>query len=737
MTIMGPKEALTFFKDKDINDYYIGAVPTKEGESDQIRIQKKGFSGTLLGRKILKTWLGQKVSRLFGHHAKFNISTFEKAATILVNAKEGLSDEEELKQVQTKVLVYAKDKFKGVHLDVSGRISNSRPLKSRYRDVQNLTVGQNILTFPTNENYCLPEREGFSSCIKATGAFRLNNRDDTPYYHANLISGNGQVLYIAAQFPFESEDGLNREYFVNMCWSCETDLIIDLSNEEDYKNDPKKLNLYFPEKLNETVKIGPFFEVTCIEAGPTQSSNTKEAKNVRQLYKYEIVQRGYQEKKVISRIHERTWRDRQEFNLKDLISLEEDIQSYKTPHSPPVVHCIKGFGRTGSTIMSDFIYTSIEDKTINIDNYLDKIDEFIIAFRLQRGPSFVQNIKQYEMLVHYTEILLGVDCIKTMLQTGEINKENYSAKIKTFVSSSKFQGDSVIGKLLDYAKTELNITIEDEKDDLPLEKEGDNGDDKTFAYDFKVEKEAGKAFHEAQKTLKASKAESAETLSIQLENLPSVTFLQAPITENINSFWEKCLNPDLTHGRLIVDLSYSKEVENNYCPIKEDEECSVKYTIKEDEQQKEVVASLKCVSVEETDCETIVYDYEYSIGEGEAEETQIRRIYFKGPSPEQLVQTISQVKGFVEDAESLPFIFIHGNEKSDSEAREAIDLNYFAFLSLIAFQESDIENQDNLKEVIISTYQIWIQQGGADFMKSKDFKIIWALSLDLIKELKK
>lgn len=210
------------------------------------------------------------------------------------------------------------------------------------------------------------------------------------YIHANFVEMHSRK-YAAAQAPLKN--GLRNFWKVLFDTF---DLIVDLTNLNDKLEVYSPVIDYAPQEIDQSILYGDV-KVTLKEKN--LSSESLEIF----LYTYEVS--FDQTSKLIKRWHFSKWPDFGVVNVQTLVELVETFNHYFKDLSV-MVHCRAGVGRTGTFLTALHLHEKIRKDEVNKENLLIQLVEVILGLRKQRGDNFVQDIKQFILLVDYCHLLL-------------------------------------------------------------------------------------------------------------------------------------------------------------------------------------------------------------------------------------------------------------------------------------------------------------------------------------------
>jgi protein tyrosine phosphatase len=207
------------------------------------------------------------------------------------------------------------------------------------------------------------------------------------YLHANKVGeGVAERSFVASQAP------LLEDY--ETFWKAileHNPTIFDLTTIQDQIDGG--VTKYYPERLNQTIRCGSML-VKLVKV--SDRTHTYQMENIQTR----VV-------KNIKRFHYADWKDLGAVSLPALHLLVQEVETLSpNPKDLLWIHCRAGVGRTGTLITALVLKEKIKSGEIHIGNLDASLVDIIVELRKQRGPVFVQQIGQLDLLRQYADSLL-------------------------------------------------------------------------------------------------------------------------------------------------------------------------------------------------------------------------------------------------------------------------------------------------------------------------------------------
>lgn len=235
--------------------------------------------------------------------------------------------------------------------------------------------------------------------------------DKVHYLHANWVGL--EVLtrkIIAAQAPIEENEPIFWEYLLDNPAN-----ILDLTSLNDFPFHFSKaanclrMDFYpdpsgFFETFHSVINKERILGIKASGVGKLQAMGT----SVRaQDSSFEIQDVKTKKTTHIRRHNFLGWPDHGVVSVEDLKNLVEKTKELGSdPNRPLLIHCMAGVGRTGCVVTAIALEQEISSGKITLDNVDASLVNLIFAFRKERGPYFVINEKQFNLLREYAYLLL-------------------------------------------------------------------------------------------------------------------------------------------------------------------------------------------------------------------------------------------------------------------------------------------------------------------------------------------
>lgn len=217
------------------------------------------------------------------------------------------------------------------------------------------------------------------------------------YLHANKVGeGITKRAFVASQAPLEKD----YETFWKAIYETNS-TIFDLTTENDQTDGG--VTKYYPDMSNPSLECESM-SINLSEIAPSAQLHSPV------LYytdTYQLINKSGQEKEI-KRFHYPDWKDFSVVSLSVLQLLVQKVEEISPdPKDVVWIHCRAGVGRTGTLITALILKEKIERGEINAENLEVCLIDILIKLRQQRGPDFVQQKAQLDLLVQYAHSLIS------------------------------------------------------------------------------------------------------------------------------------------------------------------------------------------------------------------------------------------------------------------------------------------------------------------------------------------
>ena len=145
--------------------------------------------------------------------------------------------------------------------------------------------------------------------------------------------------------------------------------------------------------------IRPYYPTEGVEfytESKVEISNSESLAENFTLYTYQIT--VGEETREVQRLHFSDWKDFDGTSMETLDQLVEIITEKLGEQKTPIIHCRAGVGRTGTLISVITLRNLLNQGKISAENINERIEQVIMQGRKCRGPAFVQNTKQFDVI---------------------------------------------------------------------------------------------------------------------------------------------------------------------------------------------------------------------------------------------------------------------------------------------------------------------------------------------------
>ena len=191
--------------------------------------------------------------------------------------------------------------------------------------------------------------------------------------HANYMPVPGKSA-IATQYP--PENSADRGRFWTMIHQHKTDLVIDLTQQED------RLGAYYPTQVGQTITYDNM-KVTLTQAEGN-------------LFTYEITDTNTNTTHTLNRFNYDDWKDKTALDVEKLSQLA--IYAAHEGFQNICVHCKAGVGRTSTVYAAVALLNKIRNGEITQKDLESAVEEIAFEMKMARGYAAVQTADQLQSL---------------------------------------------------------------------------------------------------------------------------------------------------------------------------------------------------------------------------------------------------------------------------------------------------------------------------------------------------